>query len=189
MKIRISTLVPVVACAMLAQAEELRPLEVVRLPAERFVDVPAEVRAFIAESKCLVPQPADRVRANMPPVNVTRGEFARAGQTDWAILCSRDEKSSIVVFWGGPTRCATPIFEQPDSNFFQGIGDGVSGFSREIDTISAQGIRRTYELDQKIYGWTVPDVDHDGIDDAFVDKVSSRYYCEAGAWKTFAGAD
>jgi hypothetical protein len=49
---------------------------------------------------CLIPQFPHMV-AVYERQNVVKGEFARAGQTDWAVLCSTKRTTMVVVFWNG----------------------------------------------------------------------------------------
>jgi anti-sigma factor RsiW len=62
-----------------------------------FVDLPAPVRSELERRGCTVPQPFTSTR----PANVIKGRFTSANQTDWAVLCSRQQASSILVFRRG----------------------------------------------------------------------------------------
>lgn len=72
---------------------------IVRVRETAFAKLPERVRRALRESRCLVPQPGDRVAGRGPPVNAISGQFARAGQVDWAILCSSGGYSSIYLVW------------------------------------------------------------------------------------------
>ena len=93
-----------------------------------FVDLPAPVRSELERRGCTVPQPFTSTR----PANVIKGRFTSANQTDWAVLCSRQRASSILVFRGG----AAPVIEiasEPDVNSLQTVdGKGSIGYSRAI---------------------------------------------------------
>jgi hypothetical protein len=45
------------------------------------------------------------------PKNVIKGEFARPGQTDWAVLCSVKGVPTILVFWDGSEKNPTAILK------------------------------------------------------------------------------
>ena len=57
---------------------------------------------------CLYDEAGNRLYKK--PHNVIRGSFRRQGETDWAVLCSHNDSSTILIFWGGdassPTRLA-----------------------------------------------------------------------------------
>src|SRR5947208_17097962 len=64
----------------------------------------------------MIPQeafsPANTKKAN----NVIKGEFARPGQTDWAVLCSVKGVSTILVFWNGSENNPAALLPAADSN-------------------------------------------------------------------------
>lgn len=156
---------------------------VVRLEPARFPDLPGAVRAELERLGCRVPQ------AFYPeePHNVIRGNFARAGQEDWAVLCSRDGASEIRVFWGGPARCPSPIGEpSPDRGWLQGIGEGRIGYSRLIRAVDRDFIMSMYA---EFGGPKPPPIEHQGIEEYFVDKVSVVLYCHEGKWVALQGVD
>ena len=158
---------------------------IVRVPENSFPNLPERVRHVLRELRCLVPQPGDRVAAREPPVNAISGQFARAGQIDWAILCSSGGRSSIYVVWGGPATCSAPLATAADRDYLQGRGDQRIDFSREIIVAGPKQIMATY----RYYDEVPPRVSHDAIEDIFVDKASVRYHCDAGAWRKLLGAD
>jgi hypothetical protein len=124
---------------------------------------------------------------------VIRGEFANKGQTDWAVLCSKEGKSSILVFWGKPTACASEFASSDDDGFLQG--------GRNDQMVYSRGIRAVSEKD--LSGFADPDLGqmkpsgpvkrvafrHQGIEDLFLGKASTVFYCIAGKWKVIGGAD
>jgi hypothetical protein len=163
----LSVVVPLALTAVAQQPPDVwtqAEQKIVRLPAERFPNAPEKVRKLIEEQGCLVPQPGDRVRAGEAPVNVASGAFAVKGQLDWAVLCSRKGRSSIIVLWGGAARCESPFAEDPDKLYLQSRGGDLIDYSREIGAASPAVIRSTY----RILGETPPKVSHDAIDDFFV---------------------
>lgn len=158
---------------------------IIRVSESAFPKLPEQVRQVLRELRCLVPQPGDRVAARQPPVNAVAGRFARAGQVDWAILCSSGGRSSIHVVWGGPARCPTPFASAADRSYLQDRGGLRIDFSREIGVVGPEQIVATY----RHYRKDPPQVSHDAIDDAFVDKASVRHYCDSGTWRELIGAD
>src|SRR5918993_661210 len=70
-----------------------------RLKPTAFSQLPKNIVLYLQKRNCTVPQ----TFGNHTPHNVIRGQFARKGQFDWVILCSRNRVSSILVFWNGST--------------------------------------------------------------------------------------
>jgi len=73
---------------------------------DAFKSVPAEVRSKLNQRQCLIPQDVE----TPVPHNVVTGEFAHAGQRDWAAYCSVNGKSKVVVIWGGRAHCSGDPF-------------------------------------------------------------------------------
>src|SRR5437773_1573493 len=65
--------------------------KIVRLPPSAFPELPGNVARELQRRGCTIPQEAFTKR----PHNVVRGEFARPGQLDWAILCSVNQTSRL----------------------------------------------------------------------------------------------
>jgi hypothetical protein len=73
-----------------------------------------------------------------------------------------------------------------DRNFIQGITPAKVGFSRGIAPVGKDFIMRHYDA----YGGPKPPpIDHQGIDDAFIEKASVTWYFEGGKWLKLTGAD
>ena len=155
---------------------------IVRQPPASFPGLPPAVRTDLDRRGCQVPQAyADRV-----PANVIRGEFTRAGQTDWAVLCSVDGQSAILVFRSGIATSVDELARRPDADFLQVVAPGVIGYSRGINTIPrAELMRRRGRL-----GPLAPaTLDHGAIDDAFVEKASTIRYWDGRRWLELPGSD
>ncbi len=148
-----------------------------RLVPDAFPQLPDDVRATLEHEGCRVPQ----AWGEDEPHNVVNGSFAVTGQTDWAVLCSVNGRSSILVFWGGAATCPSPLAASlPDRSFLQQTGvDGIL-FSRGIAAITLR--ERYWPIDESL-----PDgPTHDAITDAFYEKGATAYYCKDGTWLTFA---
>lgn len=131
---------------------------------------------------CTIPQ----TPYTKKPHNVIRGDFAKPGQTDWAVLCSVKGVSTILVFWNGSERNPAEIAPMEDRNFLQGISTDEIGYSRGISPVGKDFIMRHYEA----YGGPKPPpIDHQGIDDAFIEKASVMWYFFGGKWLKLTGAD
>ena len=82
-----------------------------RLPPSAFAQLPPEVLSQLESRRCTVPQVYDI----STPHNLIRGSFALKGQTDWAVLCSKEGQSSILIFWGKPTQCPGELALEKDA--------------------------------------------------------------------------
>lgn len=154
----------------------------VRLSPTAFPELPAGIVRALLALGCTVPQLWGAEKSH----NVIRGEFARRGQTDWAVLCSRNRESALLVFWGGAADSVAEHPSVPDLNFLQGVGNDEIGFSRVIGIAGREYILDHY---REYGGPEPPPIDHDGIEDAFEGKASAILYFYKGEWHTLTGAD
>jgi hypothetical protein len=154
-----------------------------RLPPAAFPRLPKSIVQYLHGRGCTIPQ----TYLSSEPHNVISGEFARRGQTDWAVLCSRSGESSILVFWRGSTKSVAELAKAPDRGFLQTTTEGGKiGFSRMIEAVGKDYIVSHSEA----YGRSKPPpVAHQGIDDAYVEKASVVRYYYRGKWLKLKGAD
>lgn len=153
------------------------PSDIERLAPSDFTDLPPDVASALERRRCRIPQ----AWGDDDPHNVVSGFFAREGQTDWAALCSVDEASNVVVMWGGPARCPSPI-EDPVADSLYLVRSGMDGlvFSRGLASVGID-LRYWEPLDDPDEG----PLDHDAISDAFYEKGATAYYCRDGSWLRF----
>ena len=153
---------------------------IVRLKPAAFPDLPAAVRADLERRQCTIPQ-SDFYKE---PHNVISGRFISGTQQDIAVLCSVRGVSSILVFRAaGGVATLAPA---PDKNYLQTGGPATIEFSRGIFVAGPKTIRAYHEA---FGGGKLPTLDHDGINDAFLDKASVVHYWSAGKWLQLQGAD
>jgi hypothetical protein len=157
-------------------------LETVRLAPARFAALPLAVRNELDRRGCAVPQPFT-AKADQPE-NAIRGHFISPEATDWAVLCSRQRRSSILVFRGGVSKIDELAAEE-DAAGLQVTGPGEIGYSRGISIASPRYIRE-HNRDPE---HPLPVLNHDGIDDAFIEKASVVWYWSVNQWLKLAGAD
>jgi len=175
------SLVGVLAIASTAQDRwKVADAATLRLEPSVFSQLPKNIVSFLERRGCTIPQ----LFGDPKPHNVIRGEFARLGQFDWAVLCSKDRSSSIIVFWNGRTRSIAEIERSEDKGFLQTIdGDGNIGFSRVIYSVDS-GYILSRNREEK------PDrIKHQGISDAYFEKASTVLYYTGHRWLTLLGAD
>ncbi len=185
---RIAAVVLLIVSASAQIPEELKrqfdeaERRIVRLRPTAFRELPGGVVRELQRRGCTIPQDAFTKK----PANVIRGEFAKPGQTDWAALCSIHGASTILVFWNGSAKNPAAIAPMEDRNFLQGITATEIGYSRGIAAAGKDFIMGHY----RAYGGpTPPPIDHQGIDDAFLEKASVTWYCYDGKWLKLSGAD
>jgi hypothetical protein len=162
---------------------QLADAATVRLSPQAFLLLPPNLIRNLQARGCSIPQ----AFGASEPHNVVSGEFIRKGQTDWAVLCSRLRRSTILLFWGGSPQRVSAIAESPDSTFLQTIdGTGSIGFSRAIDAVGRDYILKHY---REYSGPNPPPIDHQGIDDTFMGKASVVHYYYRRKWLKLQGAD
>lgn len=146
---------------------------------DRFQQLPARFVKQLKDHGCRIPQPnapAGRPYARLRSSNVIHGHFGSAKQTDWAVVCTVEDKSTIFIYWGGRSQCTSEINVEMESRF---SSDPVHGYSREITTATNKSIHNLFE-DEKLLP-PVP-IRHDGIWDIYDQKEGSLDYCYEGKW-------
>ena len=154
-----------------------------RLKPTAFSQLPKNIVLSLQQRNCTVPQ----TFSNATPHNVIRGQFTRRGQFDWAILCSRNHVSSILVFRNGSTKSVAEIARSDDKDFLQSIDETANiGFSRAINVAEKGHIFAHY---LEYGGSRPPPINHHGINDAFIEKASFVHYFYRKRWLKLQGAD
>jgi hypothetical protein len=158
-----------------------------RVSPEAFPNLPSEVRTELRIRGCLIPEQT-AINEETPGQwrNVIEGEFFEKGKTSYAVLCSVNEWSSIVVFRNASDRHPEELAKSEDKNQLQGIGNGKIAYSRAIQPADSGFILNHY----RAYGGAEPPpLDHQGIDDVFLQKASVTYYRYHGEWRKLTGSD
>jgi hypothetical protein len=158
-------------------------LDLERLPPSAFSQLPRNVVRTLHALGCAIPQTELKPKPN----NVISGEFARQGQTDWAVLCSRNGNSSILVFWDGGTKSPAELAKSPDEAYW--LGNSADGFHYYRHLMVAD--RKYILVHYREYGrgQSIPPINRDGIDDGFLEKGPEVYYFYRGKWLQLPGAD
>lgn len=138
-------------------------------------ELPLTVKKSLESQNCKIPQTYISDKSH----NFVKGSFAKAQRKDWAVLCAKNGQSSIVIVWEKEQPCPAELAVQQ-------INEKDVFFSRYISAASKDTILNH----QKAYGGPLPKkLDHQGIDDAFLEKASVTYYCQNGKWLSLTGAD
>jgi len=159
--------------------------DIVRLSPSSLETLPSAVRTELERRGCTIPQASSAGRLSGPQ-NVISGHFHSTEQTDFAVLCSRNGLSSILVFAAGDTDPVAELAPAPDRNYLQVVLPGQVKFSRELRVASAETIERS----QQNYGGEAAfTLTHDGIEDIFEEKASTHWYWHESEWHQLRGAD
>jgi hypothetical protein len=169
-----------------ADIAELPPEFVVKLNARgcsipQFGEVEHVARAVGKAAGDTGSEPANDTAGK--PSNVIHGEFARHGQEDWAVLCSKGGSSTIVIFWGKTTACPASLARLDDAHYLKRGKDKKVRYSRSIRALGKS------ELGDRAGIAGLKEFSHQGIDDRFVGKSSAFFYCSEGKWKIFPAKD
>jgi hypothetical protein len=156
--------------------------KILRLQPEIFDILPDNILKGLKERNCTIPQSY----TILDPHNVIQGQFQVKDEMAWAVLCSISKISSILIFRGENMRLVSEIAKSPDKNWLQVIGDRKIGYSRQIKSITGYSITDHYQVND---GPKPPLFDHEGIDDAFLEKGSIVHYWYNGNWLELTAAD
>jgi hypothetical protein len=109
-----------------------------RIEPAALVSIPDWIRPELVRRRCAIPQPWGETAQR----NVVRGRFNDGPAVDWAVLCSRDLSSTILVFWDGSATSIAEVASTLDATYLQVVMGGQIGFSRAIDVASSVVIRK-----------------------------------------------
>jgi hypothetical protein len=143
------------------------------LPLLSFPGLPSAVAAQLNERECMVPQTYEA----RSPENVVKASLERKGSEDWAVLCSVDGATTLYVFFQSQPSAPMALRRQRDTEWLGSEAAGEYG--------SAWGIERRGPSQMRMpKGGAAGNAafDHDGIEDAFVEKSSTTHYFQDGTW-------
>jgi hypothetical protein len=155
---------------------------ILRLAPAAIRELPANLVRELQRRTCTIPQEQHSRKTS----NVIRGEFARHGQKDWAVLCSIKGVSTILVFWNGSEKNPGAIAPMEDRTYIQAFRKDQFSFSREITPVGRDFIRLHHDAYGRV---ALPPIDHQGINDAFIEKASVVWYFSSGKWLRLSGSD
>jgi len=178
----LATVVLLCSAFMYSQAPKDSGQRNLYLSPSAFRELPRGIAVDLKLRGCLIPQDGTSGKPN----NVIHGVFARPGQTDWAVLCSIRGVSSILVYWRGETHAPASLASEADERYIHPNYQGRPSFLRAIQPVGQDFILEHY----RAYGGPKPPaIDHQGIDDAFLEKASITWYFDRGRWLKLTGAD
>lgn len=151
----------------------------VRVSPGHYTQLPISVRNKLIDLNCMIPVSFNGVK------NVISGYFFTPNMLGWAVVCSRSEQSSILVFKDDTGDHYEELGRYDESNWLI-TTNGVNYFRREISPVSKEYIIDHYYA----YGGTKPPViDHQGVEDGYADVSSRIHYFNNGQWLQLQGAD
>lgn len=128
-------------------------------------DLPAAVRADLDNRGCRIP----RFTKWDGPHNAIQGQFMKAGQQDWAVLCAAGDKTVILLYPAGAADAVQPLrTEEADPHRF-------------IHVVTAFVLSKRALRDQQ-GEQPVQEFDHDAIEDGPIGKTGRVIYFRAGEW-------
>lgn len=174
------------AKTLVPQSPEDALSRVRRLPARSFGLLSQEAKAELKAADCEVPQSA----FESGPHNVFSAPLLdpdRGG--DYVALCSKGGETTIRIVWNDPqaeTLCSRELSTAPDQRFIGSTGPGKLGYARLIRPVSPEYLLKAAQAEGKTPPVLPPGLQ--GIEDEFVGKESSAFYCLNGQWLTVPGS-
>jgi hypothetical protein len=159
------------------------PFVIRHLPVSSFPELPAGIVEPLNRRGCAIPQ----TYAAHHPENVVHASLARAGSSDWAVLCSVDGTVSLLVFFDGAAGqglgqvggMPMVLASAPETQRLQPHdASGVLGFNWGIDPASPQQVHEAQ------IGLEHPParLDHDALADAVVEHRAIYHFYAKNAW-------
>lgn len=143
------------------------------LPVASFPQLPSAVANQLDARGCMIPQTYE---ANGPE-NVITGSFQKPGSDDWAALCSVRGVTTLLVFFQSDFSHPIALRHQLDNQWLGVELSFAYGSAWGILAVPPRAVPRTYQMN------------HDGIEDAFVEQSSVIHYYSHGHWTTLEGDD
>jgi hypothetical protein len=143
------------------------------LPVASFPDLPSAVAAQLRSRRCMIPQTFEA----QAPENVIHGAFRSTSSSDWAVLCSVEGSTTLYVFFAGQVDAPLALRSQPDTAWLGAEpGSSIFGSAWGIALRTAANLRASRQL----HGAAI--FDHDGIEDAHLDRSATVRFFEDGRW-------
>ena len=151
-----------------------------RVSPDAYDRAPAAIRAVLKKRNCELPETQHWDNTQL---NIVRGHFANAAQSDWAAICiAADGTTSALIFWSKPAACPAEIHHGWALN-----GHFPPGQAGSLYLLKAPPNQiLTY---RKFFGDSRRNpVIHDGVEIGG-EEASIIYYCYHGRWFDLQGND
>jgi hypothetical protein len=143
------------------------------LPVASFPDLPPAVAAQLEQMGCMIPQTFEAQQ----PENVIQGAFRAPDSRDWAALCSVENRTTLYVFFAGRYDSPESLRSQADT-LWLGAEPGSSVYASAWGI----GVRNAADLRESRQWHGAAHFDHDGIEDARLERSATVRYWQAGKW-------
>jgi hypothetical protein len=130
-------------------------------------ELPVAVRTDLAKLGCRIPKFIKWDARH----NVIQGQFFRAGQQDWAVLCKVGDKTGILLYPGGIATELPMLRAEPNDP------------ARTIHAVSAFVLQKRSVRDHP--DEPPPAFDHDAIEDGPIQKAGRIIYYSEDEWAEF----
>jgi hypothetical protein len=159
------------------------PYLIRRLPVSSFPDLPEQVVAELNRRGCMIPQTYEAHH----PENVVHASLAKAGSSDWAVLCSAQGTVSLLVFFddAGDAEPAVLASAAENKRLQAHDASGVLGFNWGIDPGSPQ---RVHEAQNGLQH-RPPRIDHDALADSVLEGKTVYHFYTKSSWSVLPMAD
>ncbi len=146
-----------------------------RLPPSSFPKLPAPIRGALEARSCLIPQSYQAHK----PENVVRASLSAPNSADWAVLCSTNGTTSLLVFFATTPQEPTVLATTPETERLAlNLSTGVYGFNWVIDPASPERVHEA-QLNMRTH---IPAIDHDALADSVIDHRTVYHFLVNGTW-------
>jgi hypothetical protein len=147
------------------------PILIRRIDASTAAHLPLWLRAALGARKCLIPQMHSDERLN----NIHRGHFVDSVTESYALLCSRNGESSVVILTKDSSLTPPPILVRADTSFLVLMEGGGRGrrweFARFLSALSPREVKSWCSLSP-----IERDRPHEGVITFYQDRDATAYY-------------
>jgi hypothetical protein len=161
---------------------QTRSYKVEHLPASSFPALPTSVAAELNRRGCLIPQTYEA----HGPENVIHGSFRRAGEKDWAVLCSVHGTVSLLVFFEGAAASPDVLASAAETSRLElNNASGKLEFVWGIDVATPELVHEAQtEMRRR-----PAKADRDAIADSIIDGPTVYRFYAGNAWTTVETSD
>lgn len=161
---------------------QTRQYKVQHLPASSFPALPAAVAAELNRRDCLIPQTYEAHE----PENVIHGSFRRAGEKDWAVLCSVHGTVSLLVFFEGAAASPEVVTSAAETSRLElNNASGKLEFDWGIDVATPELVHEAQTQMRR----RPAKADHDAIADSIIDGPTVYRFYTGSAWTIVETSD
>jgi hypothetical protein len=146
------------------------------LPINAFPELPAPIIETLTARGCVIPQTYQAKR----PENVIHASFERPGSQDWAVLCSAQDKVSLLVFFASASASKPTVLASVEKTVRLQSHDasGELGFDWGIDPATP---RQVHDAEASL-PHRPPLPDHDCVADSIIDRRTVYHHYQDGSW-------